>query len=428
MNRTETVTSHPQRARLRGESGARRWRFKAALAATVVSVVAVVGSIAAPAYADYPSWSDVQKAKANQSAATAQVSRINGFIAQLKVEVATTQAAAIKRGQELELAQAKFDDASIRASVIQKQADESKAKADAASAQAGKLAAQLYRTGGRNLTANLFLSGNGATSQSPDKLLSDLGSMSKLVEQSNKVYADAKTSQNSSKALAEQAKVAKAEREKLRILAQAALKAAAEAAQAAQAKLKEQQKQIVVMRAQLAALKDKTAKTVAGYQKGVAEAAARAAAAGSGGLPGGYVGPQGWAVPAAGPITDGFGPRVSPGGGVGSTWHMGIDIGAYCNAPIYAAGAGTVEYAGPNGSYGNFVLINNGNGVETGYAHIRDGGILVGIGQTVGAGQPIAHVGTTGASTGCHLHFEVRINGEKIDGIPFMRERQAPLG
>jgi murein DD-endopeptidase MepM/ murein hydrolase activator NlpD len=428
MNHTETVTHHPQRARLRGESGARRWRVKATLAVTVVSVVAVVGSIAAPAYADYPSWSDVQKAKANQSAATAQVSKINGFIAQLRVEVATTQAAAIKRGQELEVAQAKFDDASIRATVIQKQADESKAKADAASAQAGKLAAQLYRTGGRNLTANLFLSSNGASTQSPDKLLSDLGSMSKLVEQSNKVYGDAKTSQNSSKALAEQAKVAKVEREKLRVLAQAALKAAAEAAQAAQTKLKEQQKQIVVMQAQLAALKDKTAKTVAGYQKGVAEAAARAAAAGSGGLPGGYVGPQGWAVPAAGSITDGFGPRASPGGGIGSTWHMGIDIGAYCNAPIYAAAAGTVEYAGPNGSYGNFVLINNGNGVETGYAHIRDGGILVGMGQTVGAGQPIAHVGTTGASTGCHLHFEVRINGQKIDGIPFMRERQAPLG
>jgi murein DD-endopeptidase MepM/ murein hydrolase activator NlpD len=46
----------------------------------------------------------------------------------------------------------------------------------------------------------------------------------------------------------------------------------------------------------------------------------------------------------------------------------------------------------------------------------------------VSAGQPIAQVGTTGASTGCHLHFELRVNGEKIDGIPFMRQRQAPLG
>jgi murein DD-endopeptidase MepM/ murein hydrolase activator NlpD len=107
---------------------------------------------------------------------------------------------------------------------------------------------------------------------------------------------------------------------------------------------------------------------------------------------------------------------------------MGIDIGAGCNSPIYAAFGGTVEYAGPLGTYGNFVLINNGNGVETGYAHIRDGGILVGIGQTVSAGQPIARVGTTGASTGCHLHYEVRVGGQKIDGIPFMRDRQAPLG
>ncbi|GAA1440692.1 M23 family metallopeptidase [Leifsonia poae] len=341
--------------------------------------------------------------------------------------MAQTKAEAVKRGKELEAAQAKLDDQNIKLATIQKQADESKAKADAASLQAGKLAAQLYRSGGRNLTANLFLSGNGASATSPDKLLADLGSMSKLVEQSNKVYADAKSSQNTAKALGDQAKVAKAERERLRVLAQQALAAAAAAAKAAETSLAAQQKQIIVMNAQLAFFRDKTAKTVAGYQKGVAEAARRAAAAGSGGLPGGYVGPQGWAVPAAGSITDGFGPRVSPGG-VGSTWHMGIDIGAYCNAPIYAAAAGTVEYAGPNGSYGNFVLVNNGNGVETGYAHIRDGGIMVGVGQNVGAGQPIAHVGTTGASTGCHLHFEVRINGTKIDGIPFMRERQAPLG
>jgi murein DD-endopeptidase MepM/ murein hydrolase activator NlpD len=212
------------------------------------------------------------------------------------------------------------------------------------------------------------------------------------------------------------------------VAAEAAMQAAIAAAKAAQDKLAEQQKQIVIMQAQLAALRDTTAQTVAGYQAGVAAAAAAAAARGSGGLPGGYVGPQGWAVPAAGPITDGFGARPSPGGGIGSTYHLGIDIGASCNSPIYAAHSGTVIYAGPNGTYGNFVLIDNGSAVKTGYAHIRDGGILVGIGQQVGAGQPIARVGSTGASTGCHLHYEVRINDTKIDGIPFMRDRQAPLG
>jgi murein DD-endopeptidase MepM/ murein hydrolase activator NlpD len=406
------------------------WRrgrsVRAGIAAVAVAVIAAVGSVT-PAYADYPSWQDVQNAKANEATASAQVDQINGLIAQLKGEVASTQAEAEKRGEELQVAEANFDKADMEAQNLEKQAAASQLKADTASAQAGKLAAQLYRTGGRNLTANLFLSGNGASGTSPDKLLSDLGSMSKLVEQSNKVYTDAKNAQNTADALSAQADVAKAERAKLQVAAQAAMQAAIAAAKAAAAKLAEQQKQIVVMQAQLAALKDATAKTVKGYEDGVAAAAAAAAARGSAGLPGGYVGPQGWAVPAAGPITDGFGSRPSPGG-VGSTYHMGIDIGASCNSPIYAAFNGTVEYAGRLGTYGNFVLINNGGGIETGYAHIRDGGILVGIGQTVSAGQPIARVGTTGASTGCHLHYEVRIDGTKIDGIPFMRDRQAPLG
>ncbi|MGN6428578.1 MAG: peptidoglycan DD-metalloendopeptidase family protein [Leifsonia sp.] len=420
--RRETSRS---RRRPSAPRGARTLR--AALAGLAVAVVASVGAVAVPAYADYPSWQDVQNAKKNEASASATVTRINGLIAQLKGEVASTQADAEKRGAELQVAEANYDRADMKARDLEAQATASQKKADAASAQAGKLAAQLYRTGGRNLTANLFLSGNGASTSSPDQLLADLGSMSKLVEQSNKVYADAKAAQNSASALSAQAAVAKAERQKLQVAAQEALKAAIAAAKAAQDKLAEQQKQIVVMQAQLKALRDKTAKTVAGYEKGVAAAAAAAAARGSGGLPGGYVGPMGWAVPAAGPITDGFGARPSPGG-VGSTYHMGIDIGAGCGSPIYAAYGGIVEYAGPNGSYGNFVLINNGGSTQTGYAHIRDGGILVGIGQRVSAGQPIARVGTTGASTGCHLHFEVRIDGQKIDGIPFMRDRQAPLG
>ncbi len=422
MKRTEPAPgSTPLRSPAR-----RSWRVRTAIVA--VFAIVAVGSVATPAYAiSYPSWQDVQNAKASQSATAAEVARINSLIGQLKAEVTQTQATLKKRGEELEAAEAKLDKATIDLANIQAQADASKAKADAATTQAGRLAAQLYRTGGSDLTASLFLSGNGATKTSPEQLLSDLGSMTKLVERSSGIYEQAKASQNTAKALAETAAVARTAREKLRVAAIAAQAAAAAAAKAAQDKLAEQRKQIIVMRAQLAALNNKVAKTVAGYEAGVAEAARRAAAAGSGGLPGGYVGPQGWAVPAAGPITDGFGPRASPGG-IGSTYHLGIDIGAYCNAPIYAAHEGTVIYAGPLGSYGNFVRIDVGGGIDTGYAHIRDGGILVGVGQHVGAGQPIARVGTTGASTGCHLHYEVRVNGVKIDGIPFMRQRQAPLG
>jgi murein DD-endopeptidase MepM/ murein hydrolase activator NlpD len=410
-----------------GATRSRAWRIRLAIA-TVLALVSV-GTLAAPAYADdYPSWQDVQNAKSNQAGAAAKVTQIQDFISQLQGEVAQTEADAKARGNELELAQRKLAEADLRAEQLQAQADATKAKADAATTQAARLAAQLYRTGGNNMSTNIFLSAGKKGDAGADRLLSDLGSMSKLVERTSDIYKQAVTAQNTEKAVSAQAAVAKVEREKLRSAADVALKAAVAAAEAAAAKLAAQQAQILVLQAQLAALQDTTAATVAGYEKGVAARAAAAAASGSGaGLPGGYVGPQGWANPVRGVITDGFGARVSPCSGC-SSFHYGIDIGAPGGAPIYAAHDGTVQYAGWNGSCGNTVQIDHGSGIVTEYCHIMPGGILVGNGQQVGAGQPIARVGTTGASTGYHLHFEVWINGRPINGIPFMAERGAPLG
>lgn len=137
--------------------------------------------------------------------------------------------------------------------------------------------------------------------------------------------------------------------------------------------------------------------------------------------------PTGWALPVHGPMTDPFGPRPSRPAGT-APFHPGDDIGAACGATIVAASAGVVAAAGPNGSYGNFVLIDHGGGVQTAYGHIRDGGIGVTVGEHVVAGQPIAHVGSTGASTGCHLHFEVRVNGLQIDPAPFLAARGVIVG
>lgn len=80
-------------------------------------------------------------------------------------------------------------------------------------------------------------------------------------------------------------------------------------------------------------------------------------------------------------------------------------------------------YAGWFGNLGNYIRIEHEGNVTTGYGHIVSGGILVHSGQEVVVGQQIAKVGTTGASTGCHLHFEVRQNGSVIDPVPFMRSR-----
>lgn len=137
--------------------------------------------------------------------------------------------------------------------------------------------------------------------------------------------------------------------------------------------------------------------------------------------------PTGWTLPVHGPMTDKFGPRPSRPAGT-APFHPGDDIGAACGTTIVAASAGVVVEAGPNGSYGNFVLIDHGGGVETAYGHIRDGGIGVTVGEQVTAGQPIAQIGTTGASTGCHLHLEVRVNGVQIDPYPFLAARGVIVG
>jgi murein DD-endopeptidase MepM/ murein hydrolase activator NlpD len=121
--------------------------------------------------------------------------------------------------------------------------------------------------------------------------------------------------------------------------------------------------------------------------------------------------------PADGPITSGFGWRIHPIFGY-RRFHAGVDIDAGCGAPIWAAESGRVISAGWMGGYGMATVIDHGNGLATLYAH--QSSIGVSSGQSVRRAQPIGNVGTTGWSTGCHLHFEVRINGEPVDPVPYL--------
>lgn len=107
--------------------------------------------------------------------------------------------------------------------------------------------------------------------------------------------------------------------------------------------------------------------------------------------------------PTSGTITSRFGSRWG-------RLHSGLDIGAPKGTPIYAAAGGTVTYSGYNNSgYGNYIIISHGNGIQTLYAHCSE--LNVTAGTTVSQGQLIGKVGSTGNSTGNHLHFEVRVNG-----------------
>jgi murein DD-endopeptidase MepM/ murein hydrolase activator NlpD len=121
-------------------------------------------------------------------------------------------------------------------------------------------------------------------------------------------------------------------------------------------------------------------------------------------------------IPGA-PITSGFGYRTDPITGQ-QALHAGIDFGASCGTPIHAAGSGVVLSAAPNDGYGNATVINHGGGLATLYGH--QSAFAVSAGQVVAQGQVVGYVGSTGKSTGCHLHFEVRVNGTPVNPLGYL--------
>lgn len=116
--------------------------------------------------------------------------------------------------------------------------------------------------------------------------------------------------------------------------------------------------------------------------------------------------------PGYGPVTDDFGPRINPVTGAAG-YHRGVDFADPYGAPVYASKSGVVAYSGWMSDYGNVIIIDHGSGVQTLYAHNSQ--LLVSNGQAVSQGEVIAYVGSTGMSTGPHIHFEIRINGQAVN-------------
>lgn len=406
-----------------------------ALSVVALSAFGISNGVSAAYAAAYPSWDDVQRAKASEAAKAAEVTRIQGLIQSLTQKVAETQAAAEVASNEFYDAQQKFFEAAVEADARQAKADEQAKIADEAARKAAQVAAQLYRNGGDDTSLELFFAGSAANA---DQLLSRLGTMDKLLQYNQTIYDTAVSARDSAQALSDQAAVARDERDRLQKIAEEKMVAAQAAADAAQAALDEQAANLITLEAQLAALKDATATTVAGYQAGVeaqrkaeeearrkAEEEARNNSGGNGGGGGGTVGADGWCRPHGGGKSSGYGPRKSICGpqGCSSSFHYGTDFANGCGAGIYAAHSGTVDYAGVNGGFGNYIRIQHGGGVGSGYGHIKQGGILVRNGQWVESGQLIAYAGNTGRSFGCHLHFEIYVNGRPVNPVEFLAAR-----
>jgi len=399
------------------------------VALAISAINSSVGAGSAANALDLPTWADVQAAKSNEAAASAKVKQIEGLIAQLQQQVAATRAEAERTMAEYTKAEAEYMAADARFQGLTAEAEASAAEAEAASEQAAILAAQLYRAGGVDQSLELFLDDDASAA---DVLLSKLAMMSKATERNTTIYEAAQTASNNAASLGQQAEVAKTERESLKIAAEQAMEAAAAAAASAQATLAQQEEQQQTLNAQLAALKDTTAATVAGYQERVrieeeqrreaerraAEERARQQAAWAAANPG-AVAPGGWVRPSGGWLSGVFG-WCSNAFCSGSS-HTGIDLALGCGNPIYAASSGTVRFVGWAGMGGNMVYLNHPDGTQTRYAHMS--GFAVGYNQVVNTGQVIGYVGSTGASTGCHLHYETLSGGRFVDPRSFMAAR-----
>jgi murein DD-endopeptidase MepM/ murein hydrolase activator NlpD len=123
-------------------------------------------------------------------------------------------------------------------------------------------------------------------------------------------------------------------------------------------------------------------------------------------------------VPVDGTLEGGFGGRRNPFSGVGYEFHSGQDIEASWGAPIVAGASGTISFVGWQNGYGQLIVIDHGGGVTTRYGHLSH--IDVSLNQSVTSGQFIGRVGSSGRSTGPHLHYEVRINDEPVNPLAYL--------
>ena len=390
----------------------------------IVALVATVSVVAvSPAFAEdddkFPSWADVVEARKNEADAKRQIDRIQALIQEIAEEVQAAEEEAARAGEAYYLALEALDEAIYNQQQLQTQADEAATVAEESRQKAGQFVAELARAGGGDLQATIFVNAEEA-----DGLLRQLGYAQKITEQIDGIYSKALADQNTAEYLTDQAEVAAQIRQDLEAEAEVAFEAATAAALRVQRALDEQMENQQRLEAQLAVLVEKREATEADYQKGLL---ARQLAPVQGMVDARFISSQGWARPSGGYISSSFGNRIHPIYGT-VRFHAGIDLATPCGRPVYAARDGIVSYSGWLGTFGNFIRLNHDDGITTGYAHLQNGSLYVSIGQRVQTGQLIGLIGTTGASTGCHIHYETRVNMEPRDPYDFMGSRGVRLG
>ncbi|HEX6312610.1 MAG TPA: peptidoglycan DD-metalloendopeptidase family protein [Acidimicrobiia bacterium] len=372
----------------------------------------------------------IGEASASEQAAIAEVGAVQARKAELDAQASALDAKVSAATTALDAAQREVERIDAELVPVRAEVERIRGEIEAAKADFERGVANLYRNGGTStyvLPVLSYLSEDPSDATLADRYLST-------------VSEDAKHQTDRFVALKDDLEVAKGELEVQRGRAEEAraaveaqraevqqLRAELEPVRAAVAAQEAEEEQLLAsvrarkdeFEGELAALQAEQAALAALVSRGSGEATSTPASSdggggGGGGQPSGG-GPFQW--PCNGSVGSGFGYRVHPISGT-SRMHTGVDIGCANGAPIRAAGAGVVVEAGWRGGYGNAVVIDHGNGLATLYAHQSQ--IASSPGRQVSAGETIGYVGSTGYSTGPHLHWEVWVNGNPVDPMGYV--------
>jgi murein DD-endopeptidase MepM/ murein hydrolase activator NlpD len=390
--------------------GMRRYRYLALLVLVATVAVPPVGR----AFADDSGKQQQLQQQVADSSAAEQSAREQLVQAQaqrqkLDASLADVTAQLSAANAQVTAAQAEVDRIGAVAAALQAQADATRAKLDRARRDVRRSAVLLYQHGdgaamigllGGTTGSGQLVEGKHYLQRVSDKRQGDARRVTRLQDE----LAGQQTQVAQQQQVADQARAAAAD-EKTKLDAVAAQQAQArDAASAAEqnenAKLGAAQAQHDQAEAELQAESDRIASQLQAADGGPA------------------LGNGTFVRPVGGPISSPFGYRTDPITGA-TAFHSGVDFASPCGTPIKAAGTGIVLQAGFNaGGYGNMTLINHGAGLSTLYGH--QSSIIVSAGQSVTQGQVIGYVGSTGKSTGCHLHFEVRVNGNPVNPLGYL--------
>lgn len=376
---------------------------------------------------DYPTWEEVEQAREDENKTQQQVEKIEKTIKTLEENYQQAVLEAQQAGETYYEKQYEYDIAAWEHQQLTEAYETAAAEAETAKQTSNLILTEIVKTGTLDLQPmKIFLN--------PDNtgdLLAKIGYADKISTNMEHLFNDATLKQNTAESLAKQTETAKQLKETAAVEAETAYDEAQQKQTQAETAYTTQQEKIFELQTQLQALTEQRTLTETQYREGIeakkaAEEEARRKAAETAAANANQTVPQtsntGWAKPTTGYISSHYGWRVHPIYGT-QRFHSGTDFANRCGTPMYAATSGTVEYAGWLGTLGNFIRINHGNGLTTGYGHIQNGGIKVTIGQQVQTGQYIADMGTTGGSTGCHLHFEIRNNKAPTDPFQHLKNQ-----